>query len=259
MATTPAGWYADPMQRHQYRYWDARQWTENVSDAGVTGTDPPSSPAPPVAAPSPAPTPAAAAVISPPPPAPVTPVAPVAPVALDGRTVTVIGSSRYYLGQMVMLVGFVAWVLIASVGWALSLASGGDPPIFLGTRSIGLGTEYYVPGVLLAVLPFLLLAFQPRTDRAARKRAARESLAAQMGTSWRFTTAYVAKSFRWRRITALVGAGLLLLVAVAVLGAASSDGYTSSGAAMALVVGSVLVLVGTVIQFFTESRQLPAP
>jgi hypothetical protein len=36
----PAGWLADPLHRHELRYWDGRTWTEHVSDAGVAGLDP---------------------------------------------------------------------------------------------------------------------------------------------------------------------------------------------------------------------------
>jgi uncharacterized RDD family membrane protein YckC len=37
----PARWAADPLGRHEYRYWDGSQWTEHVSDNGAVGTDPP--------------------------------------------------------------------------------------------------------------------------------------------------------------------------------------------------------------------------
>ena len=37
---TPAGWYSDPSLRHQYRYWDGRNWSPQVSDRGFTATDP---------------------------------------------------------------------------------------------------------------------------------------------------------------------------------------------------------------------------
>lgn len=38
---TPApGWYPDNAGRHEHRYWDGAQWTDQVSDQGVTGTDP---------------------------------------------------------------------------------------------------------------------------------------------------------------------------------------------------------------------------
>jgi hypothetical protein len=37
----PAEWATDPTGRHEYRYWDGTTWTSHVSDAGVTGTDPP--------------------------------------------------------------------------------------------------------------------------------------------------------------------------------------------------------------------------
>ena len=39
-ATVPAGWYSDPAQRHQFRYWDGTQWTAHVSTGGVTSVDP---------------------------------------------------------------------------------------------------------------------------------------------------------------------------------------------------------------------------
>ena len=35
------GWDADPYGRHELRYWDGAEWTDHVSDAGVTGTDAP--------------------------------------------------------------------------------------------------------------------------------------------------------------------------------------------------------------------------
>ena len=33
-------WYPDPARRHELRYWDGQEWTPNVSDRGVAGTDP---------------------------------------------------------------------------------------------------------------------------------------------------------------------------------------------------------------------------
>ena len=35
-----AGWFADPVGRHEYRYWDGTTWTPHVSDGGVVGADP---------------------------------------------------------------------------------------------------------------------------------------------------------------------------------------------------------------------------
>jgi hypothetical protein len=34
-----AGWYPDPAQRHQYRYWDGREWAPHVADNGVITAD----------------------------------------------------------------------------------------------------------------------------------------------------------------------------------------------------------------------------
>jgi Protein of unknown function (DUF2510) len=40
MSDNPAGWQPDPAGKHDHRYWDGSQWTDNVSDAGVASTDP---------------------------------------------------------------------------------------------------------------------------------------------------------------------------------------------------------------------------
>jgi hypothetical protein len=37
----PAGWYADPANRFELRYWDGDKWTEYVSRGGQQFTDPP--------------------------------------------------------------------------------------------------------------------------------------------------------------------------------------------------------------------------
>jgi hypothetical protein len=36
----PADWYPDPKGRHQHRYWDGSQWTEQVADQGKQARDP---------------------------------------------------------------------------------------------------------------------------------------------------------------------------------------------------------------------------
>jgi hypothetical protein len=35
-----SGWYPDPYARHELRYFDGMQWSENVSNGGVPGIDP---------------------------------------------------------------------------------------------------------------------------------------------------------------------------------------------------------------------------
>ena len=40
VATNGARWLPDPTSRHQYRFWDGGQWTENVYDAGAESRDP---------------------------------------------------------------------------------------------------------------------------------------------------------------------------------------------------------------------------
>lgn len=47
MSTTgnnPPAWHPDPQGRHEHRYWDGAQWTDQVSDGGRVGTDPVDSP-----------------------------------------------------------------------------------------------------------------------------------------------------------------------------------------------------------------------
>ena len=67
-----AKWLADPTGAHELRYWDGTQWTEHVSDAGVTTAD---------FLPADAPPPAPPGGSAPPPPPP--PVAEEAPLAVD--------------------------------------------------------------------------------------------------------------------------------------------------------------------------------
>lgn len=45
MTDSTPGWQPDPTGKHDHRYWDGSQWTENVSDAGVASIDPYEAPA----------------------------------------------------------------------------------------------------------------------------------------------------------------------------------------------------------------------
>lgn len=56
MSTSTPGWNPDPSGRHEYRYWDGSSWTDDVSDHGVTSTDPIGPPAAPGAPTEPSPT-----------------------------------------------------------------------------------------------------------------------------------------------------------------------------------------------------------
>lgn len=46
MSAPSPGWNPDPLGRHEYRYWDGQDWTDDVSDDGVTSVDPIDPPAP---------------------------------------------------------------------------------------------------------------------------------------------------------------------------------------------------------------------
>jgi hypothetical protein len=39
--TSTPGWQADPLGRHQYRWWDGMRWGIDVSDNGAVAKDPP--------------------------------------------------------------------------------------------------------------------------------------------------------------------------------------------------------------------------
>lgn len=39
--SNPPRWMPDPTGQHELRYWDGTQWTDHVSDAGVSGKDQP--------------------------------------------------------------------------------------------------------------------------------------------------------------------------------------------------------------------------
>lgn len=39
--SAPPGWQADPSGKYDFRYWDGDDWTEFVSQGGVTSSDPP--------------------------------------------------------------------------------------------------------------------------------------------------------------------------------------------------------------------------
>ena len=43
--SNPPNWYPDPMGRHEYRYYDGTQWTDQVSSNGKQSTDPLQAPA----------------------------------------------------------------------------------------------------------------------------------------------------------------------------------------------------------------------
>jgi hypothetical protein len=73
-------WQPDPFGRHQYRYWDGAEWTDQVSNDGVVSTDPPIADAVAAAA-EPTPEPAASEL---PPTEPVPPAQPVPPPSEPG-------------------------------------------------------------------------------------------------------------------------------------------------------------------------------
>ena len=35
-----AHWYGDPLERHEYRYWNGTSWTDHIATKGEAGKDP---------------------------------------------------------------------------------------------------------------------------------------------------------------------------------------------------------------------------
>ena len=125
MSDNTPGWQSDPTGKHDHRYWDGSQWTDNVSDGGVASTDayehaagvddPPGPLDPTVVAPTPpAPDATAAWATTPGAPAPPPPYVPTNPVSSGGG-----GSKR----GLLVGVGILAAVAIAVVAF---LALGKD-------------------------------------------------------------------------------------------------------------------------------------
>lgn len=135
MSDNPAGWQPDPTGKHEHRYWDGTQWTDNVADGGVAGTEPyepvASETPPPSAEPDPT-TPEAPTVVTPvpgddttsyptasgaPPPfAPPPPYVPPTPVATGGGDDD--GNKRRLIigGAILALVALAVIALIALGG-----------------------------------------------------------------------------------------------------------------------------------------------
>jgi uncharacterized RDD family membrane protein YckC len=118
----PARWAADPLGRHQYRYWDGAQWTEHVSDDGAVSTDPP------VAGPAPADTPTADV-----PPEHAGWAAPTAPAATTPSTPAAGGFGGTHLGAPMPGSGASAAMSPPATAWAQPPASF-DATAVLGRR-----------------------------------------------------------------------------------------------------------------------------
>ncbi len=129
--STPAGWYPDPTGRHDHRWFNGDDWTDQVADGQAVGTDPVHGGGPP------AQTPATAAeqTVSvptggPPPGAPGT-AEPVGAVGAGGAA----PASAYVppgsevkggKGKTVLIIAVVVVLVAVGIGVALSLAGGDD-------------------------------------------------------------------------------------------------------------------------------------
>jgi hypothetical protein len=140
----PANWYADPTGRHQYRYWNGTEWTDQVADNQVTSTDPPTMTPADVPVSSPAAAPSR-------PPAPGAP--PVAPRLNQPNP----RPNSAPLGPVVALAG----ALALAVGSFLDSASASGTGVFAFTVEEsymdGDGPFTLGAGIIVGVLAILLL------------------------------------------------------------------------------------------------------
>lgn len=140
--TQPANWHADPTGRHQYRYWNGTEWTDQVADNQVTSTDPPLMP-----------TSGAAPAAGPTPGAPPTPVPRARPPKQRGNPLWALIS---LVGALALIVGSFLNAASASVGngtFGVSVDRNyfdGDGPLEL---VIGIAIAALAVLVAIAVLP----------------------------------------------------------------------------------------------------------
>ena len=130
--STPAGWYPDPTNRHQNRWFDGNDWTDHVADGQAVSTDPVQGgpdrrvhPADPAATPDPAATSVSPAASGPPPGAPGGP-QPGGTSPLGEYTGPPSGSANGGKGKTVLIVGAVLVLIAVAVGLVLTLGGGDD-------------------------------------------------------------------------------------------------------------------------------------
>jgi len=274
MTPTPPGWYVDPMHRHEFRYWDSHAWTADVSDRGIQSSDALTAVAAPVV---PAadlqqaqiPTVATPALMFAPIQATQTPAVgapgvmppPMSMTAVGGREIVVPNGRRFYVGSLLASLGTGFYLVLAAFGWFLGLGSASSntaPIVYLGSRPTGLGTEYFVPGLAFVLLAFVVMGLAPRMVRKLKNRQSREFLTQQLGmsSSWKYTTAYVAKSFRWRRIASTIGAAAMLAAALVTAIVISGEGFSLAFGAYALIALGAVALVGMLILLSTPYQRV---
>lgn len=136
--TMAPGWYADPFERHQSRYWDGSTWTAHVADHGVGATDlPPPSPPPP-SPPSPTGT------VPPPPPPP----SPRALVEVDVSPIRPAARPKPRRRRWILLAGAVAVAVIVIVAVAnksdgsSTSSGGGSFKVKIADQAVFLTADY---------------------------------------------------------------------------------------------------------------------
>jgi Protein of unknown function (DUF2510) len=168
-----AGWYADPLGRHERRYWDGAAWTDHVVDGTTQGTDPVNGP--PVATGQAAQAASAASVAAVP-----------AMPRLSRSANRVAGCVIAVAGGVAMIVGtYLSWVSAASAGlratgwdyyrmhsemhYSVFVTAGS---MFTKTSPSLTGLSTLVIGIVLVVLAVLVLALpssQAVTGRASKR------------------------------------------------------------------------------------------
>jgi hypothetical protein len=127
--STPAGWYPDPTGRHQNRWFDGNDWTDQVADGQVVGIDPvrggpPATEATPAAgADATQVTPAATSEV---PPTAATPATPPPGAPPLGEYAGPAGSTSGGSSRKGLLIAAAVVVVVVIVGLVLTLGGGDD-------------------------------------------------------------------------------------------------------------------------------------
>jgi len=263
MGAVSAGWFPDPTGRHEYRYWDGVRWADQVSDRGVTDTDPVVA-APPVVAAVPRP--------SEPPVLAAAPVAPVLAPVVAAREV-VVSTRTFGAGAAIAGIGVIAYTIVAMLSAVIGtqVRAGSVPSDFacaIGTKGSPSVTAVYTAGLLLPILGFassFLLPSGYRLSRYARtqwgggasrwssatRNSYRAYLMEHVGTVAIYRRSVVGKLIALS-VCVVAMLGLAILMAVR----ASSYGFTLQFGAFALLVSGAAAVIGVIVAWCAKRRVL---
>lgn len=263
---TPAGWYADPTFRHEYRYWDGSGWTESVADAGVVGQDTVLEPASVPSAPTRGAQPAALRSV------PAAPVAEPLPVAPGSTRSAIATTPTFTVGMVLVFVGLLVYMVVGTLSFVLGVQVTSRTSVSNTTFAIGTKGDpvfaVYAAGILVPIAGLVLAFLFPSVYRLPREARAQwgggsggkwapwarnynSYLKQQLGTSMVYKRSLLGKL-----IAQTVMVVLLVVLAVANAADASNQDFTLQTAAYALIGGAALALIGELVAWLGKRRSV---